>query len=128
MDGGSDWVCLYRDFARYIISETDELLLGLRAFYKYTLLPAEVRDAGGGGGGGGCLSCPASWLTGPVGCFVLGYLVVCCLGGLRSVCVCAGVQVCMHACVSVCVRACMHVCVCEIMCECVYMCVMYMCN
>ena len=67
------------------------------------------------------LSCPASWLTGPVGCFVLGYLVVCCWGGGVEECVC----VCVHMCA--CVHVCMHVCVCEIMCECVYMCVMYMC-
>ena len=42
VDGGSDWVCLYRDFAHYIVTEKDELLTGLKAFYKYTLLPAEV--------------------------------------------------------------------------------------
>lgn len=41
MDGGSDWVCLYRDFARYIVTEKDQLLLGLQSFFKYTLLPAE---------------------------------------------------------------------------------------
>ena len=82
------------------------------------------------------LSCPASWLTGPVGCFVLGYLVVCCLGGLSSVCVCVCVCVCMCACMRVCVcvcvcvcmRACMHACVCEVMCECVYMWIMYICD
>ena len=44
MDGGSDWVCLYRDFARYIIYENDELVQGLLGFFKYTLLPAEVRE------------------------------------------------------------------------------------
>jgi hypothetical protein len=42
MDGGSDWICLYKDFARYIVYEKDELLQGLQSFFKYTLLPAEV--------------------------------------------------------------------------------------
>ena len=69
MDGGSDWVCLYRDFARYIIMEKDELLLGLRAFYKYTLLPAEVRDVVG------VLDLPGL-VTGPVGYLVFLYLLV----------------------------------------------------
>nr|KAG5714701.1 hypothetical protein BaRGS_000189 [Batillaria attramentaria] len=41
VDGGSDWICLYRDFARYIATKDDELLQGLSSFYKYTLLPAE---------------------------------------------------------------------------------------
>ncbi|KAL8569523.1 hypothetical protein ACOMHN_002070 [Nucella lapillus] len=41
VDGGSDWVCLHRDFAHYLVRESDELLTGLKALYKYTLLPAE---------------------------------------------------------------------------------------
>ena len=72
------------------------------------------------------LSCPASWLTGPVGCFVLGYLVVCCLGGLSSVCVC--VHVCMHACVCVCVRACVHACMHVCVRSCVSVCICEWCT
>ncbi|XP_025094417.1 xylosyltransferase 1-like isoform X3 [Pomacea canaliculata] len=41
VDGGSDWICLYRSFAQYVIKENDELLAGLKAYYKYSLLPAE---------------------------------------------------------------------------------------
>ncbi len=42
MDGGSDWVCLSRDFATYILSEEpDDLLAGLFSVFNYTLLPAE---------------------------------------------------------------------------------------
>lgn len=43
IDGGSDWVTISREFAKYIIGGTDELLLGLKQMYKYTLLPSEVR-------------------------------------------------------------------------------------
>ena len=122
VDGGSDWVCLYRDFARYIINEKDELLLGLRAFYKYTLLPAEVRDTGG------VLVLPSLVADWSCGSFCFGLFGGLLFGGVEE-CVCVCVQVCRCACmrVCVCVRACMH-CVCEIMCEYVYMCVMYMCN
>lgn len=42
VDGGSDWVALTRDFCQYIVDNDDELLKGLRTFFKYTLLPAEV--------------------------------------------------------------------------------------
>ena len=42
IDGGSDWVCLSRDFIYYILKEEkDSLLNGLNAIFNYTLLPAE---------------------------------------------------------------------------------------
>ena len=55
IDGGSDWVCLYRDFAQYLTgagggrgstwSEGDAALLaGLKDYWAYALLPAEVRE------------------------------------------------------------------------------------
>uniref|UniRef100_A0A182LRE1 protein xylosyltransferase n=1 Tax=Anopheles culicifacies TaxID=139723 RepID=A0A182LRE1_9DIPT len=45
IDGGSDWVCLSRDFARYVTGEgsakQDELVRGLLRVFEYTILPAE---------------------------------------------------------------------------------------
>ncbi|XP_037074011.1 xylosyltransferase oxt-like [Pollicipes pollicipes] len=41
IDGGSDWVCLYRDFVQYVTSMEDDLLVGLRTFFNHSLLPAE---------------------------------------------------------------------------------------
>ncbi|KAF0302651.1 Xylosyltransferase oxt [Amphibalanus amphitrite] len=41
IDGGSDWVCLYRDFVQYVTGMQDELLTGLRTFFNHSLLPAE---------------------------------------------------------------------------------------
>jgi len=40
IDGGSDWICLSREFIQYVVGE-DALLLGLKSFWKYSLLPAE---------------------------------------------------------------------------------------
>ena len=81
--------------------EKDELLLGLRAFYKYTLLPAEVRDVVG------VLDLPGL-VTGPVGYLVFLYLlVVWCfffsgvLGIRRGVCECVCVCVCVCVCLCV---------------------------
>lgn len=42
IDGGSDWITLSRDFAKHLVTGTDELLLGLKQMYKFTLLPSEV--------------------------------------------------------------------------------------
>ena len=42
IDGGSDWICLYKDFVEYLITSQDDLVTGLKELYKYTLLPAEV--------------------------------------------------------------------------------------
>uniref|UniRef100_A0A182NJI0 protein xylosyltransferase n=1 Tax=Anopheles dirus TaxID=7168 RepID=A0A182NJI0_9DIPT len=46
IDGGSDWVCLSRDFARYVTGDgdpqkRDELVRGLLRVFEYTILPAE---------------------------------------------------------------------------------------
>ena len=42
VDGGSDWVSLNRDFCTYLITSKDLLLSGLKQYWKYSLLPAEV--------------------------------------------------------------------------------------
>ena len=42
IDGGSDWITLSRDFAKYLVTGKDELLTGLKQMYKFTLLPSEV--------------------------------------------------------------------------------------
>ena len=41
--GGSDWFILNSNFIDYILSSNDEYLQYLKDFYKYTLLPSEVR-------------------------------------------------------------------------------------
>lgn len=41
-DGGSDWIILSRNFSHYLVYGEDELLLNLKLYYRYTLLPAEV--------------------------------------------------------------------------------------
>jgi len=40
IDGGSDWICLNREFIQYVVGD-DPLLSGLKSFWKYSLLPAE---------------------------------------------------------------------------------------
>lgn len=42
IDGGSDWVGLHRDFCKYVVNSKNELNVGLKTVYKYSLLPAEV--------------------------------------------------------------------------------------
>ena len=42
VDGGSDWICLHREFARYVVDGADDLMLGLRKVFEYSLLPAEA--------------------------------------------------------------------------------------
>ena len=42
LDGGSDWFCLNRKFAKYLVESEQDLLVGLKEFWKYSLLPAEV--------------------------------------------------------------------------------------
>lgn len=42
IDGGSDWICLYRDFVEYLIHGTDDTLDGLKRFFNFALLPAEA--------------------------------------------------------------------------------------
>ena len=41
IDGGSDWICLNRQFAQYVVHSTDPLVSGLKKVFKHTLLPAE---------------------------------------------------------------------------------------
>ncbi|CAL1527402.1 unnamed protein product, partial [Lymnaea stagnalis] len=40
-DGGSDWIGLFREFARYALTSKDKLVTGLKQYYKYSLLPVE---------------------------------------------------------------------------------------
>ena len=44
IDGGSDWFCLNRKFTKYVVNSKDKLVSGLKEFWKYSLLPAEVGD------------------------------------------------------------------------------------
>ncbi|TWW69609.1 xylosyltransferase 2 [Takifugu flavidus] len=41
VSGGSDWFALNRRFVEYVINSQDDLVLGLKQFYSYALLPAE---------------------------------------------------------------------------------------
>ena len=42
VDGGSDWICLHRGFVHYVVGDNSSLVTGLKAYWKYSLLPAEV--------------------------------------------------------------------------------------
>ncbi len=42
VSGGSDWFALTRRFVEYVINSQDDLVSGLKQFYSYSLLPAEV--------------------------------------------------------------------------------------
>ena len=42
VDGGSDWIAIHRNFSRYLVTGTDPFLVGLKTYYRYSLLPAEV--------------------------------------------------------------------------------------
>eukprot|EP00118_Oscarella_pearsei_P005474 m.25200 g.25200 ORF g.25200 m.25200 type:complete len:818 (+) comp28760_c0_seq2:1204-3657(+) len=41
VDGGSDWICVNREFGEYLVQSDDRLLISLKQMYKYSLLPAE---------------------------------------------------------------------------------------
>ena len=43
VDGGSDWICLNRDFSEYLVFSKDKLLQAMKTMYMYALLPAEVQ-------------------------------------------------------------------------------------
>ena len=43
--GGSDWICLTRDFSKYVLNSEDELMTGLKQYFAYSLLPAEVKSS-----------------------------------------------------------------------------------
>ena len=45
VSGGSDWFALTRRFVEYAVTSPDELVAGLKQFYTYALLPAEVGAA-----------------------------------------------------------------------------------
>lgn len=42
VSGGSDWFALTHRFVEYVINSQDDLVSGLKQFYSYALLPAEV--------------------------------------------------------------------------------------
>ena len=45
IDGGSDWIALSRPFINYVVTAQNDLLLdSLKIVFKYTLLPAEVKE------------------------------------------------------------------------------------
>lgn len=44
VSGGSDWFALTRRFVEYVINSQDDLVAGLKQFYTYALLPAEVSE------------------------------------------------------------------------------------
>ncbi|KAI3360059.1 hypothetical protein L3Q82_013853 [Scortum barcoo] len=41
VDGGSDWFLVNRRFVDYVVNSRDELVVSMKRFYAYTLLPAE---------------------------------------------------------------------------------------
>jgi len=43
VDGGSDWIAITRNYSRYLVTSEDQLLTGLKRYYEFSLLPAEVR-------------------------------------------------------------------------------------
>lgn len=42
IDGGSDWIVINRNYSRYLVTSNDPFLKGLKKYYQYSLLPAEV--------------------------------------------------------------------------------------
>lgn len=46
VSGGSDWFSITRKFVEYVVNSQDELVTGLKQFYTYALLPAEVLPFG----------------------------------------------------------------------------------
>ena len=42
IDGGSDWIVINRNYSRYLMNDRGPLLTGLKKYYEYSLLPAEV--------------------------------------------------------------------------------------
>jgi len=68
IDGGSDWMCLTREFTRYLTGPEDLLLAGLKAYWKYALLPGEVS-----------FNCHLIWMLLEVHVLFVFDIVVCCL-------------------------------------------------
>ena len=42
LDGGSDWIVINRNYSHYLVTNTEQFLTGLKKYYEYSLLPAEV--------------------------------------------------------------------------------------
>ena len=42
VDGGSDWIAINRNYSRYLVTEKHPYLIGLKRYYEFSLLPAEV--------------------------------------------------------------------------------------
>ena len=42
VDGGSDWIAIHRNYSRYLVTDRSRFLTGLKRFYEFSLLPAEV--------------------------------------------------------------------------------------
>ena len=42
VDGGSDWLCLHREFVDYVMTDGNPLLDGLNQYWNHSLLSAEV--------------------------------------------------------------------------------------
>ena len=43
VDGGSDWIAVNRNYSHYIVTDEGPFLTGLKKYYEFSLLPAEVR-------------------------------------------------------------------------------------
>ena len=45
VDGGSDWIAITRNYTHYLSTSRDPFLVGLKRYYEFSLLPAEVRPS-----------------------------------------------------------------------------------
>ena len=43
VDGGSDWIAIHRNYSRYLVTDQSDFLTGIKRYYEFSLLPAEVR-------------------------------------------------------------------------------------
>ena len=42
VDGGSDWIAIHRNYSHYLVTDKSTYLIGLKKYYEFSLLPAEV--------------------------------------------------------------------------------------
>ena len=42
VDGGSDWIAIHHNYSRYLVTDKSTYLTGLKKYYEFSLLPAEV--------------------------------------------------------------------------------------
>lgn len=42
IDGGSDWIAINRHYSHYLVTGDDDLLVGMKRIFEFSLLPAEV--------------------------------------------------------------------------------------